>query len=451
MSKKHQLSRRTFLRGLGATMSLPVLEAMLPVAQAAEGAALTAPVRMAFIFFPNGAIVPSWKSKGEGSNWEFSRTLAPLAAHKDQVTVFNGLTQHHGRANGDGAGDHARNAGSFLTGAQPVKTAGANIRVDVSVDQAAASLIGQQTKLPSLELGTERGRNGGSCDSGYSCAYSSNISWKTESTPMAKEINPKLAFERLFGAAGAQDRAARNRYRKSILDMVAEDAAALSRRLGKTDQRKLDEYFTSVRELEQRIDREATKLTEVPDYKVPEGIPTELETHIRLMFDIMTLAFQTDTTRISTFMLANAGNNRSYPMLGVNGGHHSLSHHRNDPEKMEDITKIDTFLVSQFAYFLDKLKAVKEGDRTLLDNCLILYGSAIADGNRHTHHDLPIVLAGSGGGQFKTGQLRTYPKETPLNNLFVSMCHMAGAKVEELGDSTGRLNLGAPTSNVRTF
>ncbi len=440
MSDKHKLPRRTFLRGLGTAMALPMFDAMIPAAGAAEDGKPAAPVRMAFIFFPNGAIVPSWKAKGEEADWKLSRTLEPLQPHKDQVTVFTGLTQHHGRANGDGAGDHARCAASFLTGAQPFKTAGANIKVGVSVDQAAAGLIGRETKLPSLELGIDRGRSGGNCDSGYSCAYSFNISWKTESTPMAKEINPKLAFERLFESAGAaKGQAQRNRYRKSILDLVAEDAAMLKRRLGKTDQRKLDEYFSSVRELEQRIGRESTRPTEVPDYDVPEGIPGDVATHIRLMYDIMTLAFQTDTTRIGTFMLAGAGSNRSYPMVGVNGGHHSLSHHQNDPKKMEDISKIDTYLVSQLGYFLGKLKAVSEGQRTLLDNSLILYGSSLADGNRHTHHDLPIVLAGSGGGKIKTGRLRHFPNDTPLNNLFLSMCRMAGAKVDALGDSTGLL------------
>ncbi len=438
MSKTYPLARRTFLKGLGVTMALPLLECMLPVAQ---GAASAPPVRMAFVFFPNGAIVPNWKSAGDQNNWQLSRTLAPLADHKDQITVFNGLTQHHGRANGDGAGDHARCAASFLTGAQPVKTAGANIRLGISIDQAAAELIGRQTRLPSLELGVDRGRTSGNCDSGYSCAYSANISWKTPTTPMAKEINPKLAFERLFGTANVQDRAARNRHRKSILDMVAEDAAALKKRLGRTDQRKIAEYLTCVRELEQRIERDANRLTKVPDVKLPAGIPRELETHMRLMFDIMALAFQTDTTRICTFMLANAGSNRSYPTLGVSGGHHSLSHHKNEEQKMEDITRIDTYLVSRFATFLDRLKAIREGERTLLDNSLIVYGSAIGDGNRHTHHDLPIVLAGTGGAQFRANQLRGFPKDTPLNNLFLSMCHMAGAKLDKLGDSTGPLTL----------
>jgi len=419
-------------------MALPMLDAMTPTAKAYAEAA--SPVRMAFIFFPNGAIVPSWKPEGSENDWTLSKSLEPLAKVKGDINVFTGLTQHHGRANGDGGGDHARNAGSFLTGAQPRKTAGADNKLGVSVDQAAAKLIGGSTPLPSLELGVERGRNSGNCDSGYSCAYSANVSWKSETTPMAKEINPKLAFERLFGSAeAAKGRAERDVYRKSILDIVAEDAALLRKRLGKKDQRKLEEYFNSVRELELRIDRSATRRSEVPDVDVPAGIPREIESHIRLMYDVMTLAFQTDTTRISTFMLANAGSNRSYPMVGVKGGHHSLSHHRNKQETMDQISKIDRFLVTQFAYFIEKLKSVQEGEKTLLDNSLILYGSAIADANRHTHHDLPIVVAGSGGGQLETGRLREYENETPLNNLFVSMCHMSGAKVAELGDSTGPL------------
>jgi hypothetical protein len=442
MSHRHQLDRRTLLRGLGTAMALPALEAMIPRAAAAKANASSPPVRLAFVFFPNGAIPGSWAPEGDGSNWELSRTLKPLAPHKEHLTVFSGLTQHHGRANGDGGGDHARCASSFLTGAQPVKTAGANIQVGVSVDQAAAALIGNQTAFPSLELGIERGRNSGNCDSGYSCAYSANVSWKTPSTPMAKEINPKLAFERLFGSQDAVGgRAERDVYRKSILDLVAEDAALLRGRLGATDQRKLDEYFTSVRELEQRLKREETRLSEVPEYDVPAGIPKELEAHIRLMYDVMVLAFQTDSTRISTFMLANAGSNRSYPMVEVKGGHHSLSHHRNDKQKVEDLAKIDTFLVRQFGYFLDRLRSVREGDRTLLDNSLILYGSGIADANRHTHHDLPIVVAGGGGGQLETNRLLKYEENTPLNNLFVSMCQMADANLDSLGDSTGPLKL----------
>ena len=393
------------------------------------------------MFFPNGAIMPSWKPTPDGEKLQLSETLQPLAKHRNELLVFSGLTQHHGRANGDGAGDHARCAGSFLTGAQPRKTSGADIQVGVSADQAAAAKIGKLTRLPSLELGIERGRNAGNCDSGYSCAYSSNVSWKTPSTPMAKEINPRLAFERLFGSADKEETdPRRDLFRQSILDLVAEDASQLRHRLGRTDQRKLDEYFTSVRELEQRLAKTAATKTDAPDYDVPEGIPRELEQHIHLMCDIMTLAFQTDTTRVCTFMLANAGSNRTYPTVDVRSGHHGLSHHRNDEGKVKDIAKIDRYLVTQFAYFLDRLAAIKEGDGTLLDSSMVLYGSGLADGNRHTHHDLPVVLAGRGGGTIKPGRYLQFPNDTPLNNLFLSMCKRVGADVKELGDSTGELS-----------
>lgn len=426
-------------------MALPLLEAMLPgqglqsVAHGAESG--KTPVRMAFVFFPNGAIMDHWACQGKGKDFKFSKTLEPLGDFKDDITIFSGLAQHHGRSNGDGPGDHARNASVFLTGAQPRKTAGANIEVGRSVDQAAAAVVGNQTKLPSLELGVDRSRNAGSCDSGYSCAYSSNISWKTPSTPMAKEINPRLAFERLFGTGeDFKSQARRDEYRQSILDMISEDAKKLKNRLGKTDRRKIDEYFTSVRELEQRIQQSAVTPTEVPEYDLPAGIPKETRQHIRLMYDIMALAFQTNSTRIATFMLANAGSNRTYPEVGVKDGHHSLSHHRNDKDKITKITKVDRFLMDEFAYFLGKLKSIKEGQGNLLDNSMILYGSAISDGNRHRHSELPIVLAGRGGGTIQSGRHLVFSEETPLNNLYLSMIHRVGAtKVEGIGDSTGPL------------
>ncbi|MBM4090757.1 MAG: DUF1552 domain-containing protein [Planctomycetes bacterium] len=439
MTRNCRMERRTFLKGTGVAMALPMLDAMAARASGADTP--SAPVRMAFVCFPNGAIMPKWKPEGDDTNWTLSPTLSPLQPHKDRLTIFTGLTQHHGRANGDGAGDHARSAASFLTGAQPFKTAGADIKVGVSIDQAAAQLIGHLTKFPSLELGIDPGRNSGNCDSGYSCAYSNNISWKTASTPMAKEINPKLAFERLFGTqTSPAELAARNRRRKSILDLVAADATQLRGRLGTTDQRKLDEYLTSVRELEQRVSRETSRLANMPDLDVSVGIPSDFDQHVRLMYDIIALTFQTDSTRVCTFMLANEGSNRSFPSIGVTGGHHSLSHHQNDPEKMEQISKIDQHHVSLFEYFLSKLASIEEGERSLLDNCLVLYGSGLADGNAHTHHDLPIVLAGSGGGQIATGRVRRYPKDTPLNNLYLAMSRIAGAAVDSLGDSTGPLS-----------
>jgi hypothetical protein len=432
--------RRTFLKGLGTAMALPWLESLQPLtARAASG---RAPVRMAFLFFPNGAIMPSWTPKDAGENYELTGSLRPLAKHKSNFNVITGLAQDNGRAKGDGPGDHARSAASFLTGAHPVKTSGANIRVGMSADQVAAEQIGDQTRLPSLEIGIERGRQAGSCDSGYSCAYSSTISWKTATTPMAKEIDPRLVFERLFvtGQDALKSYEQRNHFRKSILDLVADDAARLKNKLGQTDRRKVDEYFTSVRELEQRIERgDKAPKQPPPGLNVPEEMPSDLSEQIRLMYDLLAVAFQTDTTRVATFMLANEGRNASYPMVGVTDGHHALSHHRNEDDKVQKIQKIDEYLVSQFAYFLDKLQSIKEGEGTLLDHSMILYGSGISDGNRHRHDDLPIVLAGRAGGTIKTGRHIKIHEETPLNNLFLSMIDRAGAKVDELGDSTGRL------------
>ncbi|MEO1981026.1 MAG: DUF1552 domain-containing protein, partial [Fuerstiella sp.] len=288
-----------------------------------------------------------------------------------------------------------------------------------------------------------RGRNSGNCDSGYSCAYSTNISWKSPNTPTAKEINPRLAFERIFGsreAAATQER--RRRFRKSILDFVSEDAARLQGRLGGTDRRKLEEYFTSVREVEQRIDRaNHLRPQEIPDVNLPAGVPAELSEHLRLMYDIMLLSFQTDSTRIATFMVGDAGCNRTYREVDVKSGHHQLSHHRNDEDKVKQIARIDHFLVQQFSDFLTRMKAVQEGDSNLLDNSMILYGSAISDGNRHNHHDLPIVVAGRGGGSVQTGRVVQNPNETPLNNLLVAMAQRVGADIGELGDSTKPMDL----------
>jgi len=399
---------------------------------------------MAFVFFPNGAIMPSWTPAEDGESYKLSKTLEPLAEFKGDMNVLTGLAQDNGRAKGDGAGDHARCASSYLTGAHPRKTSGADIHVGVSVDQVAAQKVGHLTKLPSLELGIEKGRNADNCDSGYSCAYSSNISWKTATTPMAKEIHPRLVFERLFGDAkqSEEGRERRDFYRKSILDLVANDADRLKAKLGITDRRKMDEYFSSVRDLERRVVRAEQQAERVrPDFEVPDGIPRDYQQHVRLMFDLMVLAFRTDVTRISTFMLGNAGSNRSYRMVGVSDGHHQISHHRNKKELIDKIQKIDGFLVGEFAYFLRKLKSVEEGTGTLLDHSMIMYGSGLSDGNRHHHHNLPVVLAGGGGGTIHTGRHISTGSETPLNNLFLSMLDRVGADVAKLGDSSGRLTV----------
>ncbi len=439
MSGFKTIPRRRFLQGLGAAMALPMLDGMVP-ARAATAA--TPPVRAAFVFFPNGAIMPSWKPTGADTDFELSQTLKPLEPFRSELNIFTGLAQDNGRAKGDGPGDHARCAASYLTGAHPVKTSGSNIKVGVSVDQVAAQQIGKRTRLPSLEIGIERGRNAGNCDSGYSCAYSSNVAWKTSTTPVAKEINPRAVFNRLFGSTeDAQVRKRRTRIRKSILDLVAADAQRLQKTLGKNDKAKLDEYFTSVREIEQRISRaeQDAEQRRPRDFKVPDQTPRNLTEHVNLMYDLLTLAFQTDTTRVSTYMLGNAGSNRTYPMVGVNSGWHSLSHHRDEKAKVDQLQKIDQWHVEQFAKFLGKLRGISEGDSTLLDNCMIMYGSGLSDGNKHWHHDLPVVVAGRGGRTLKTGHHILAKDERPLNDLFLSMLDRLDADVESIGDSKQRL------------
>ena len=437
------LDRRTFLRGTGVSLALPMLEAMLPKTVLATGStAGVTPNRMACIFFPNGAIMPDWTPASTGADYELSKSLASLKSVKDDLLVITGLAHDKARANGDGAGDHARCSGSYLTASQPRKTAGADIEVGISVDQVAASQIGHLTRLPSLELGTEAGRQAGNCDSGYSCAYSSNISWKSPTQPMAKEIDPKAVFDRMFDGslADAKAREERDFYRKSILDFVTSDADRLQKQLGKGDQRKIDEYFTSVREVEQRIARAQDEAKAMrPNFEIPDRVPRDFATHVRLMYDLMVLAFQTDSTRIATFMQANSGSNRTYKEIEVTGGHHQLSHHRDDEKKVAMLQKIDQYMVEQFAYFLEKLKATKDGDANLLENSMIVYGSAISDANRHRHDDLPVLVAGRGKGTIETGRHWKLDSETPMANLFLSMMDRMGVDEQRFGDSTARL------------
>ncbi len=447
MNKPWQIPRRTFLRGVGTAIALPALEAMLPplraLAASDAAAASTFPKRMAFVYIPNGANMADWTPKEVGTDFELPLILAPLKPYQNDLQVLSGLAHDKARANGDGAGDHARASASFLTGCQARKTAGADIKIGVSVDQLAAEKIGRRTRLPSLELSADRGRTSGSCDSGYACAYQFNISWKTEATPMPPEVDPRLVFERLFtggqSAESAGSHAARMRQRKSILDFVAEDASQLKRNLGYTDNRKLDEYLTAVREMEMRIEQAEKFSSALPDFSKPTGIPKDNEQHLRLMYDLMALAFQTDTTRIATFIVAHDGSNRPYPNLGVSDGHHDLSHHGNNEEKKQKIAKINRFHATQFAYFLEKLKSAREGEGTLLDNCMIVYGGAIGDGNRHNHDNLPILLAGGGGGRLQAGRHVRYDRETPMTNLYLAMLERMGVSAERVGDSTGKL------------
>ena len=444
------LNRRTFLQGLGVTMALPFLEAMMPRAAFAAGViAGRAPIRTAFLYVPNGVNMVGWTPAQIGADFQLPFALEPLQAHKNDVLILTGLTQDKGRANGDGAGDHARAASSWLTGAQPLKNEGARIRSGVSADQVLADAIGKQTRFQSIELGIEPARQGGKCDSGYACAYSNNISWRSEATPSGAEVNPRLVFERLFASSSpklAKEGAGRReRQRKSILDFVLEDARTLSAKVGGSDRQKLDEYLTAVREIEERVEATQRSVASVQHagiieaYDVPEAIPESYEEHARLMLDMIALAFQTDSTRVATCMLANEGSGRAYRNLGITRGHHELSHHQNNPDNLRQIREINRFHIRQFAYLISKLKAMPEGEGTVLDNTMILYGAALADGNRHEHENLPLAIAGRAGGSIMTGRHLRFASETPMCNLLLTMLNKAGANVPRHGDSTGIL------------
>ena len=410
------ISRRTVLKGLGAAVALPWLEAMAPAAGLApRPGGKVAPTRMAFLYVPNGVNMSEWTPETTGADLRLRGALEPIAPHRDRLLVLSGLAQDTAYAHGDGGGDHARSMSCFLTGVHPVKTNGADIRAGVSVDQVAAARMGYHTRFPSIELGIDPSAQSGNCDSGYSCAYSSNISWRSPTQPVAKEINPRLVFERLFGNDDAEqltDR--RRRYNRSLLDFVAEDARQIQRRLGGPDRRKIDEYLTAVREIEQRLllaERRRTEEVERPDdLAKPEGIPKDNQDHIRLMLDMLVLAFQTDQTRIATMVLANEGSNKSYNWIDIPDGHHNLSHHQGDAEKLEKIARINRYHVEQLAYFLGRLSEIREGDGSLLDHSMIVYGSGIGDGNRHNHDELPIVLAGGGCGTIRSGQAPALPR-----------------------------------------
>ncbi len=444
------LERRTFLRGLGTVIALPFMESLLPSARlsAAEvkviGSGLSKsghPIRMAYVYTPNGVNMGDWRVSGTGKKFELSKSLSSLAPVKNDISVISDLSQKNATGGADGPGDHARANATFLTGVRARKTAGSDIQLGISADQVAAQQIGDRTPLPSLELSCDRVRKAGSCDSGYSCAYQFNLSWANEQTPVLAESNPRAAFERLFGAGEQRDAALQRRLaqRSSILDYVLEDAKSLGRQLGANDRRKLEEYLSGVRDVERRIEQAEKGQRNRPDMKMPDATPAEYEQHIALMFDLMVAAFQTDTTRISTFLTAHDGSDRSFKKLGVTDGHHTISHHLKDPAKLASIAKIDTFYAEQFSRFLQRLKSIKEGDGTLLDNCMIVYGSGISDGNRHNHNDLPVILAGRAGGTIASGRHLQLGKEIPMTNLYISMLERMGVQAERVGDSSGKL------------
>ena len=452
---KTQPTRRHFLRGLGLAVALPAMESLLPgTAQAASAskAAVTAagdPLRSAFLYVPNGVILDKWFPKGTGKDFTLNQSMQPLEGLQSEMQIVRGLAHENGFANGDGAGDHARAHATFLTGARPKKTSGADIQLGVSIDQDIARHIGNETRLPSLELSCTASRKSGSCDSGYSCTYQYNLSWRNKTTPMSAEANPRLVFERLFGRGNEKERQRnfdrRIAERRSVLDFVMSETKSMSQQLGRNDVHKLNEYLNGVREIEKRIEN-AERFRDLPkvEMETPAGIPKDYAEHIRLMFDLMTLAFQTDSTRVVSFMLAQDGSNQSFRDIGVSEGHHSLSHHRDDKDMVAKLAKIDHFYIEQLAYFLKKMKSLKDpSGASLLDNSMIVYGSGLSDGNRHRHDNLPVILAGKGGGQLNAGRVveTVATDRTPMANLFVSMMHKLGIQDPDFGDSTGSLDI----------
>jgi hypothetical protein len=448
----HTIDRRTVLKGLGAALALPLLEAMHPrlaVAGIADSASKALPIRFACVYVPNGMHMPEWTPSAIGALDNLPSILEPLAPVRGSISVLTGLTCDKARPNGDGPGDHARAMSAFLTGSQPRKTHGADIRAGISFDQFLAARIGDATRFPSLEIGCESSRTAGNCDSGYSCVYNSTVSWRTDSSPVPKEINPSLVFDRLFGGTkpdeAVEARAKRERYRKSILDLVRDDAKALDATLGAADHRKLDEYLSAVRDVERRIERAAAEAATPRTAPTganppPKGVPKDFTDHVKLMNDLLVLAFQTDSTRVVTHVFANESSGRGYPWIGVPEGHHDLSHHGGDKNKQDKIRVINRFHVSMLADLLTKLQSVKEGEGTLLDRSLIVYGSGNSDGNAHNHDNLPILLAGKGGGVVSGRHVR-HPRETPLTNLFVALAERMGTPIARFGDSTGKLSI----------
>jgi hypothetical protein len=436
------LHRRTFLKGMGATLALPLLDAMTPAL--ATAGTVASPTRLAFTYVPNGVTMPAWTPSGSGVGFELPRILKPLTPFKDDILVLSGLSHHNAYALGDGPGDHARAAACYLTGVHPRKTAGGDIQNAVSVDQVAAAYWADKTRLPSIELGCDDSRTVGNCDSGYSCAYTNSLSWRGPTTPMPPELNPRLVFERLFGAfdtgADPATRERRLRERRSVLDAVMERTRALTSELGASDRRKMDEYLTSVREIERRIDMAEHDTRDLPPgVEKPPGIPVLYADYVKLMFDLQVTAFQTDLTRVSTMMLGREGSLRTYPEIGVPDPHHPLTHHGGKVDWIEKVTQINVFHMELFAHFLERLKATPDGDGTLLDHIVVVYGSGISDGDKHDHDNLPVLLAGRGNGCLTPGRHVSYAAETPMANLYLTLLDRIGVHPESIGDSTGRI------------
>ncbi len=441
MITKIALSRRTMLRGLGAAIGLPVLDAMAP-AMASSKLPGKAPVRMAFVYVPNGMDIRNWNPKWEGAHQEFPRILKPLEPLKNEITLLGNLTHNNGRALLDGAGDHGRSCGTYLTGLQPKKTA-VDIRAGISCDQIVAQKIGAQTRFPSLEVGLEDGRQAGDCDSGYSCAYTNNLAWRSETQPLPPIFDPRALFERLFGSGAElspEQRKLQSKFRRSILDFAAEDTRKLQSNLGPTDRRKLDEYLSSIHDIELQIHKAENDNSQInPGMAKPYGVPVNFAEHFKLMTDMITVAFQADLTRVLTFLVTRESTSRFYREIGIPDGHHPLTHHQNNPEMMDKVCRINEYHVQQLAAWLLKLQSIKEGDSNILENSMIVYGAGLADGNRHSHEDLPTLIAGRGGKFFKPGRRILYRKETPMSNLFLTLMDRMDVKVDHFGDASGRL------------
>jgi len=453
--RKLALPRRTFLRGMGATLALPLLEAMVPALSAVAQTPARPTRRLGFIYMPNGvarnfAGINYWTPVGEGRDFELSPILTPLAPFRERLLVVSGLAQHQADAFDDGAnGDHTRGTSSWLTGVHPKRTEGADVRNGISADQIAAMELGKETPLPSLELAIDLNFLAGQCENSYSCAYLNTLAWSSPTTPMPTENNPRIVFERLFGDGGtAAQRAAQSRENRSILDSVREDFTRLQRTLGPADRVKVSEYLDAVREVERRIQGvEGRADTELPTLERPRGVPERFDEHVKLMYELQWLAFRADITRVTTFMLGRELNFRTYPEIGITEGHHGLSHHQDRPEQLEKYSRLGAYQAELFSWFLQKLDETPEGDGTLLDHSLFLYGAGLSNPNVHAHYDLPITVVGGGAGTIDGGRHLVFPEETPMTNLLLSLLDKVGVHADELGDSTGRVRI-APLAGV---
>ena len=443
IAKKH-LPRRTFLQSVvGASVALPLLDAMIPALTAQTKTAAAPRVRLGFIYVPHGAVMDKWTPVAEGPGFQFTQILAPLEPYRERLTIITGLANKVAESMGDGGGDHARSGPSFLSGVHPKRTEGEDIRAGITVDQIAAQHISQDTPLPSLELGTEDTGLVGVCDVGYSCAYMNSISWRTPSSPLPMEINPRVIFERLFGdGSNAAERLQRKQEDRSILDSVTQEVAKLHQGLGKRDRNVVNEYLENVREIERRIQR-AEKQTDssLPVPETPIGVPESFDEHAKLMFDLQALAYQAEITRVSTFMLARDLSQRTFPQIGVPEPHHTVSHHGNSATQIAKLAKINNYHVSLVAYFLERLRATSDGDGNLLDHSMILYGSSMSNPNEHNHFPVPMLLAGGGAGQLKGGRHLKFPERTPIADLLLSVLDKSGIHQDSLGDSTGKLEI----------